>query len=94
VVSSQRLPEVDRIDPGSEVTSWFPGTFLLCGGLSPAVSGEESGWVLRVERDWSFVSDWGERAGSGALSVFAVERCRDLDVRGVYRKSTGRESGR
>jgi len=22
--------------------------FFLCGGLSPAVSGEESGWVLRA----------------------------------------------
>src|SRR5690349_2475198 len=36
----------------------------------PAVSGEESGGVLRVERYGNFVPDWWKCGGSGALSVW------------------------
>jgi hypothetical protein len=67
-VLTRRLPEIYRTDPSGAVTPWFLAAFLLTGGVSPAVSGEESGWVLRVEGDGSELPDWWERAGSGALS--------------------------
>jgi len=41
------------------------------GGVQTAVliTGEESGWVLWVEGDGSFVSHWWKCAGSGALMM-------------------------
>jgi hypothetical protein len=63
------------------------------GGVSPAVSGEESGGVLRVEGDGGFVShrrEWWFRR----IDAMTTEKCSNLDCRGGYRKSTGKEAGR
>jgi hypothetical protein len=47
---SQRLSETDWNGSLADATRWRPRDFLLSRGVSPAISGEESGWVL-----W----DWG-----------------------------------
>jgi hypothetical protein len=79
-VLSQRLLEIYRSGFCRVVTPWFSCRFLLSGLVSPAVSGEESGGVLRVEGDGSFVSYWWKRADSGALRVWLRENAESWTV--------------
>jgi len=65
----QRLLEIYRTDTDDVITERVQWRFLLNGILSPAVSGEEPGWVLWAERHGNFVSDWWKPAGSDALTV-------------------------
>ena len=65
-IRSQRLPEVDRPAVGGAVIGWFTWQFHLQRRLSPAISGEESGWVLRDRRVWGALQNrgvTGEREG-------------------------------
>jgi hypothetical protein len=68
-VLSHRLLEVYRAGITGDLTCWLPCWFLLSRGLSPAVSCQEPGWVLRDKTHWNFVSYQWERGGSSALSV-------------------------
>ena len=103
-VAGPVLGGVDRkstIEPASDITAQFLWGFLT-RGLSPAVSGEESGWVLWVEGDGGCVSDWRKRAGSGALTVSVQKNAElrtvgtstgNLPSPGVGRQSTANRSG-
>jgi hypothetical protein len=59
----RRLPEVDRAVAREDVTPGHPWDFHLPGVLSPAVSGEESRWVLRDWGVWSALQSRGVRGG-------------------------------
>ena len=86
----QRLPEVDRQSTGEDVTVGFLWDFHLPGLLSPTISGEESGWLLRDWRVWGALQSRGVTgggegvvggtarvpAGSRAVSVVSAARPR------------------
>jgi hypothetical protein len=84
-VLSQRLLEIYRSGFCRVVTPWFSCRFLLSGLVSPAVSGEESGGVLRVEGDGSFVSNRWITAGFLTLLVLLQKNA----AFGSAGKSTG-----
>jgi hypothetical protein len=67
----QRLLEVDRSRPSEDVTAGFLWDFQPQGRLSPAISGEESRWLLRDWRVWGALQSRGVTRGGEGIGGMA-----------------------